>query len=160
RVTLSDLGRIRLEARSIDPARRWDMEMVRRYIENLKEEGGIELLVLDSLTGYLTIMEQTGDPKAGDGRMALFEFFDWLHRLDVTSFLISEMGADTRAYSRFGSDFLADGVVHLELEVPDNTHARRRIRCVKMRGSDHSLDYYALIYGGGRFRVPSSDVWR
>ena len=86
-------------------------------------------------------------------RSELFRFFENLRVLNVTSFLITEMSQDSNAYGRYDEDFLADGIIHLKMEAIGDIKVQRRIRCVKMRSSKHSPDWYTLLFGDGKFQV-------
>jgi KaiC/GvpD/RAD55 family RecA-like ATPase len=150
-----DVSKTRLETEDYGLRRSWSF-IIKDLIESTKNEMGLDLLVIDSLNIY-EAMSGVEDP-----RMELFEFFKWIKSLGVTCFLISEMSLDSKEYAKHGGDFLADGIIHVALEMVDDIHSHRRIKCVKMRGSAHSTDYFALIFGSSKFRIPMgiSDVWR
>ncbi|MEM3086302.1 MAG: ATPase domain-containing protein [Halobacteria archaeon] len=155
KVSLLDLSKTRLETEDYGLRKSWSF-IIRDLIETTKRERGLDILVLDSLNIYETI--------AGveDPRIELFEFFKWLRGLNATSFLISEMSMDSKEFARHGADFLADGIIHMALEMVDDIHSHRRIKVVKMRGCNHSTDFFALIFGSGKFRIPMgiADVWK
>lgn len=155
KVWIIDLSQTRLETEDYGLKRGWSF-IIKDTIESLKKDKKIELLVLDSLNVYETMCQ------ADDPRVELFELFRWLKGLDLTAFLISEMSLDSKEYAKYGADFLADGIIHLTLDTIDDVHSSRRIKCVKMRGTAHSTDYFALIFGGTKFRIPIgiADVWR
>jgi KaiC/GvpD/RAD55 family RecA-like ATPase len=63
------------------------------------------------------------------------------------------MSQSAKDFGKYGEDFLADGIIHLTMENVDGVTIQRRIRCVKMRGTHHSPDYYTLLYSDGEFQV-------
>lgn len=155
KVFLMDVGQTRLETEDYGLRKSWTF-IIRDLIETVKREKGLDLLVVDSLNVYET-MSGVEDP-----RIEFFELFKWLKSLGLTTFLIQEMSLDSKEFAKHGADFLADGIVHLALEMVDDIHSHRRVKCVKMRGSNHSTDYFALIFGSSKFRIPMgiSDVWK
>ncbi|MDI6917496.1 MAG: gas vesicle protein GvpD [Thermoplasmatales archaeon] len=123
------------------------MEMFSEYLKNLKNEVNYDILVIDSLP-VLEIIAEMKKP-----RSELFKFFERLRTLNVTSFLITEMSQDSNTYGRYDEDFLADGIIHLKMEAIGDVKVQRRIRCVKMRSSKHSPDWYTLLFDDGKFQV-------
>jgi KaiC/GvpD/RAD55 family RecA-like ATPase len=123
------------------------MEMFSEYLKNLKNEVNYDILVIDSLP-VLEIIAEMKKP-----RSELFKFFESLRALNVTSFLITEMSQDSNTYGRYDEDFLADGIIHLKMEQIGDVKVQRRIRCVKMRSSKHSPDWYTLLFSDGKFQV-------
>lgn len=123
------------------------MEMFSGYLKKLKNEINYDILVIDSLP-VLEVIAEMKKP-----RSELFRFFENLRLLNVTSFLITEMSQDSNAYGRYDEDFLADGIIHLKMEQIGDVKIQRRIRCVKMRSSKHSSDWYTLLFGDGKFQI-------
>jgi len=135
-------------AKSLEDIRaRTFMEMFSEYLKNLKIKTNYDILVIDSLP-VLEVIAEMKKP-----RSELFKFFESLRVLNVTSFLITEMSQDSNAYGRYDEDFLADGIIHLKMEAIGDVKVQRRIRCVKMRSSKHSADWYTLLFGDGKFQV-------
>lgn len=135
-VDILDLGMLRMKTSGQD----W-METFRFAIEEAKKRGGYELLVIDSL-GALNLIARFQEP-----RDDVFRMFEWLKSLELTTFIISEMPVG--AYSYYGGDtvdFLADGIVHLKMVEVGETDIQRRLRCVKMRETDHSSSYYSFYF--------------
>lgn len=113
---------------------------------SLIEDAKPELFVLDSLSALYCISSMDNP------RYDMYNFFLKLKGMDITTFLVSEMSPDRNSYSEHGvEDFLADGILHLKMEKVDDISVQRRIRCVKMRGTDHTTDYFALLYENGGF---------
>jgi KaiC/GvpD/RAD55 family RecA-like ATPase len=122
-------------------------QIFKMYAQNLKKNMDYDILVLDTLP-VLELLANFAEP-----RNDLFHLFEWLKELDATTILISEMSQSARDFGKYGEDFLADGILHLTMQNVDGVTIQRRIRCVKMRGTNHSPDYYTLLYGDGEFQV-------
>ncbi len=122
-------------------------QIFKMYAQNLKKNMDYDILVLDTLP-VLELLANFTEP-----RNDLFHLFEWLKDLDATTVLISEMSQSTRDFGKYGEDFLADGIIHLTMENVDGVTIQRRIRCVKMRGTNHSPDYYTLLFSDGKFQV-------
>jgi len=120
-------------------------ELLKRY----KRQFGFELLVFDSVNVYEMIAEVT------EPRIELYNFFQLLKQLKVTAFITSEMAPESTTYCHLGESFLADGIIHLKMDQVDRIREQRRIKCVKMRGTKHSSDYFTLYYEGKRFSTSS-----
>ncbi|MCJ2531706.1 MAG: hypothetical protein LN413_05300, partial [Candidatus Thermoplasmatota archaeon] len=61
-----------------------------------------------------------------------------------TALVISEIPVGSTRLSRYGEDFLADGVFLLRHYDVGETGVQLRFRCVKMRRTKHEEGYYAL----------------
>jgi KaiC/GvpD/RAD55 family RecA-like ATPase len=123
------------------------LNVLKEYIKAIKTKFEVELLAIDSLP----VLELT----AGftEPRRELFCFFEWLRNLELTTFMISEMPNDSARYASHDIDFVADGIIHLMLHELREGEVQRRLRCVKMRGTDHNMSYFTLLYNHGRFEV-------
>jgi KaiC/GvpD/RAD55 family RecA-like ATPase len=125
-----------------------------RFIRGLKyavrkarEGAGIDLLVIDSLD-TLIMLADLKDP-----REDIFRLFEWLREQSLTTIAIAETPAVHPALMRGegqSEDFLADGIVQLRMDKINELTFRRYIRCVKMRATEHSMDYYILAYDNSR----------
>lgn len=122
-------------------------QIFKMYAQNLKKNMGYDILVLDTLP-VLELLANFTEP-----RNDLFHLFEWLKELDTTTILISEMSQSAKDFGKWGEDFLADGIVHLTMQNVDGVTIQRRIRCVKMRGTNHSSDYFTLLFSDGGFQV-------
>ena len=108
---------------------------------------GCKILVLDSLAA-LYALATFKNPRAD-----LFYFFEDLRDLDVTTFLISEMPTDKQVFGLYGvEDFLADGIIHLNVERIGNT-TNLFVGVVKMRKTHHDRGYFPLICESGQFEI-------
>lgn len=140
-VSIVDLGMIRRNLEGMGQ-QTW-IEIFKMYAANLKRSLNYDLLVVDSLP-VLEVMSRFEHP-----REDLFQLFEWLRDLKATTLLISEMKAGSEDFGKNGEEFLSDGIIHLKMERVDDANIQRRIRCVKMRGTNHSPNYYTLIFQNG-----------
>ncbi len=123
------------------------LDVFLQYIKMEKNALNFSLLVIDSLPA-LEIVSDMQKP-----RIELFRFFESLRDLNITAFLITEMSPDLKSYGRYEEDYLADGVIHLKMEEISEVKTQRRIRCVKMRTTMHSADWYTLFISAGKLQV-------
>jgi len=150
-----DVGTLRVDEKR--PADESWLGLTMKTIQKIRERIGCELLVLDSLDAYMLLAETEFS------RRAMFMFFEWLRRLKITVFLVSEavdsipllalMGGSDPENDRAYEAFLADGVIYLKLVEVGDVEVRRRIRCIKMRETDHNMSYFDLIFKDGEFMV-------
>jgi len=143
-VSIVDLGMIR---KNLDVAEQSWFEIFRMYASNLKRTLGFDLLVIDSLP-VLETMARFERP-----REELFKMFEWIRDLDSTVFMVQEMSGPADPYGRHGEEFLVDGIIAVKMQSVDDANIQRRIRCVKMRATSHSPNFYTLIYQNGLFQV-------
>ncbi len=123
------------------------MEVFKMYANNLKKSLDYRLLVIDSLT-VLELLAAFKEP-----RIELFELFEWLRDLEVTTFLPVEMTQKGDPLALYGEDYLADGIILLRMERVGDIHIQRRIRVVKLRATKHSTNYFTLLHQGNHFEV-------
>ncbi len=143
-VSIVDLGMIR---KNVEGTQESWFEIFRMYATNLKKTLGFDLFVVDSLP-VLETMARFEKP-----REELFRLFDWIRDLRATSLLVQEMRRPQDPYGEHGEEFLADGIIALKMQMVDDANVQRRIRCVKMRSTAHSPNFYTLIYQNGLFQV-------
>lgn len=123
------------------------MDILLEHLLLLKQSFDYEIVAVDCLSA----METMSDFRKP--RSEMFKFFDWLRKLDTTSFLVSEMNQDSPQYAMHDEEFLADVIIHMKMEEISDVKIQRRIRCVKMRTSRHSPDWHTLLFSDGKFRV-------
>ncbi len=121
------------------------LDVFMKHLEGLKEASGSRLLAIDSLA----VLEVVCGIQ--DRRTELFYLFEWLRDLDATTFLVSEVSPDPTQVSE--EDFLADGILTVTMDRVGEVDVYRRIRCVKMRGVNHSTSVYTLEFRDGQFQV-------
>ncbi len=143
RIEVLDLGEIRLSSESPD----W-FDTFRFAVAETKRRLNYELLVIDSL-GALQIMSRFNSP-----REDIFRFFEWLRSLRITTFIISEMPVGPfTCYGTMDTDFLSDGIIHMSMAQVGDTEVHRRIRCVKMRDTDHATSFFSFLKNKNGFSV-------
>jgi KaiC/GvpD/RAD55 family RecA-like ATPase len=145
KVSIVDLAMIRKNLEGMGEST-W-LEIFKMYAHNLKKSLNYEVLVVDSLT-VLQNLARFDRP-----REQMFQMFEWLRDLKATTFLVSEMKAKSDEFGVFGEEFLADGIIHLKMERVDDASIQRRIRCVKMRGTAHSPNYFTLVFDSGHLQA-------
>jgi KaiC/GvpD/RAD55 family RecA-like ATPase len=142
-VSVVDIGYLRLNSEGMEYGDSWN-SVFRMYAENMKESQNYELLVIDSLAA----LEVLADVK--NKRAELFHLFGWLRGLGVTTFIISE--ASTNQDIMRDEDFLADGVIHLDLR-RESDNVNLYLGVAKMRKTNHSRKYCPLIFDQNGFEI-------
>ena len=123
------------------------LTVLKGKILELKSLRNIALLAIDSWDALELVLEFK------DRRTETFAFFEWLRDLGVTSLLISEEPAFGQGARVLEEEFLADGIVHLQLVPVTDTAYQRRVQCVKMRSVNQNSDDHTLLFENGRFEV-------
>lgn len=141
-----DLKSLRMQMGMFEEKQVW-IDFIKLQIQKAKRDIGCDLLVIDPLD-VLEILGKFTEPRTG-----LFNFFEWLKEMDITTFLTSGMAQDTSPFGKHEEDFLVDGIIHLKMERIGNVDVQRRIRIVKMRNAKHDLGYFTLFIEGNRFKV-------
>src|SRR5256885_9569113 len=59
------------------------------------------------------------------------------------------MKPNSEDFGKHGEEYLCDGIIHAKMERVDDANIQRRIRCVKMRGTNHSPNYFTLMFQNG-----------
>ncbi len=144
-----DLARVRKDI-TVDKTKPQNVDWLKSIIgvlKNYKERFGCEALVLDSLAAVYALTTFKNP------RGELFQFFEQIRDLGVTTFLISEMPTDREVYGLYGiEDFLSDGIFHLKVEQTSGG-ANLYLGIVKMRKTHHTREFMPLIFENGRFEV-------
>jgi non-specific serine/threonine protein kinase len=140
-----DIGRMRIEHEEVNEEKNW-FGIIEEYLKRKVLNENISLLVLDSLTALSSMS------KPDNLRNELFQFFNFLKGLGVTTFLITESSgnSDNGLSARNTEEYLSDGLINLNF-VERNGTIELRIRCVKLRHSEHSPNYFILDTSNGRF---------
>ncbi|MDX1534860.1 MAG: ATPase domain-containing protein [Thermoplasmata archaeon] len=132
-----DTVALRGELEDLEIEKDWPAIM-RYFIQESVESDRRELIAIDSLDVLYALGSLTNP------RRELFHFFNFLRELDQTALVIAEIPVGSRQLSRYGEDFLADGVFLLRHFDVGETGVQLRLRCVKMRRTRHEEGYYAL----------------
>jgi circadian clock protein KaiC len=155
RVHILDVGAIQ---KRIGRSRKsiW-VNYLKRAVDVTRRIAGSEILVLDSLEALEVLA------KFEDRRSELFDFFEWLRGLGITAFIIAEGSRDTPAFVIDGGQrthndeqFLADGVIEIQMHPINELDVQRRLRVVKMRTCNHKTGFYTLVFDDRRFSVTRS----
>jgi circadian clock protein KaiC len=146
RLHVLDLSIIRKKLREVSTGGSW-MQVFKSYVTNLKENLKFDLLVIDSLDVLETMAG------ISDRRTDLFYLFEWMRDLGCTVFLISEASPERLMEGNFDEGYLSDGIITLKMQVVRDVETQRRIRCVKMRETNHDPSYYSLLFNAGKFQV-------
>lgn len=143
-LSILDMGMIRKKLTQLSN-QTW-METLRMYLDNLNNNMNMNLLVIDSLAA-LEVMAKFTNP-----REELFFLFEWLKDLDVTTFVITEMTQGSDEFCKYGEDFLADGIMHLDMHRSGKS-VNLFLSIVKMRQTNHKRGYYPLIFDKDGFEI-------
>lgn len=146
RLHVLDLSIIRKKLREVSTGGSW-MQVFKSYLSNLKENLKFDIMVIDSLD----VLETMAD--IVDRRTDLFYLFEWMRDLGATVFLISEASGERLLDGKFDEGYLSDGIITLKMQVVRDVETQRRIRCVKMRETNHDPSYYSLLFSNGKFQV-------
>jgi len=146
KVNVLDLSIIRKKLKEIAGGTSW-LQVFKTYLANLKENLNFDLLVIDSMEVLETMAE------IRNRRTDLFYLFEWLRDLGVTVLLISESSSERLIDGKYDEGYLSDGIITLKMQVIRDVEMQRRIRCVKMRETNHDPSYFSLLYNNGRFQV-------
>ena len=139
-----DLGLIRKRLKKMQN-RSW-IEVFKMYIDNLDQTMELGLIVVDSLA-VLSVLAKFMEP-----RDDLFDFFEWIRDLGLTSFLITEMDQGSGQFAEYGEDFLSDGIIHLDLTRHEQS-VDLYLSVVKMRKTAHRRGYFPLIFDENGFEI-------
>ena len=146
-LVMADMGVIRREIKDSTGQTGGWFNAIKNVVKKLKTTCGCQLFVVDSLAA-LYVLSQFENP-----RTELFYAFEFFRDLNITTFLVSEMPLDGKKYGQYEvEDFLADGVVKLEL-VARQRKITREISVVKMRKTNASIDVFSLEVDGGTFKA-------
>jgi len=146
RLHVLDLSLIRKKLREISTGGSW-MQVFKSYLYNLKENLKFDIMVIDSLDVLETMAEVV------DRRTDLFYLFEWMRELNATVLLISEASEERLLEGKFDEGYLSDGIITLKMQQVRDTENQRRIRCVKMRETNHDPSYHSLLFSNGKFQV-------
>lgn len=144
-----DVAKIRIEHKEEELTKNW-IEILTKYIEQRVKESDFDLVAIDSLAALYSLSQLTNP------RRDLFHFFGFLRGLGATTFLISEIPMGSNNLVAFHEDFLSDGILYLRQYEVGETDVQLRIRCVKMRRTDHERGYFTLMKSDKNFMVTSA----
>jgi len=126
------------------------VDLLKMYAKGLKTSFDYHLLALDSLDALEMLAGFT------NVRRELFDLIHWFRGLDCTLLIVAESsraptgdGERAPSYARHKEEYLADGILHLRKARQGDFGVQRQLRVVKMRGTNHEMSYYALLYENG-----------
>lgn len=143
KISVLDLGLIRKKLQQFGN-RSW-IEVFKMYVQNLDSSSTSSSSTPSVLEVIAKFVEHRDD---------LFRLFEWLRGLGVTTFLIPEMERGSDRFSAYSEDFLADGIIHLDVR-RDDRHVGLSVGIVKMRRRAHSREYFPLIFDASGFEIVS-----
>lgn len=116
-----------------------EIDLLVTAIASLANELGTKRLVMDSITSVCYKLKTS--EKIRDFILKLSKA---LSDMDVTSILVSEVGAQSATYSMFGvEEAISDGIV-LMANMERRGDLLRTLQVIKMRGTTHSRAKYVL----------------
>jgi len=146
RVHVLDLAMLRRELGEREKQKDW-ASMVLDVTRHAVQEDRYGMVTIDSLEAFYALAELTNP------RREMFHLFARIKELGVTTFFISEIPIGERQLTRYGEDFLTDGILLLEHFEVGETDVQLRLRCVKMREMRQQHGYFAVSHDGSRFLV-------
>jgi KaiC/GvpD/RAD55 family RecA-like ATPase len=144
RMRVLDFGIVRKNLKQLTAKRSW-LEVFKMYVTNLRDSVSFDFLVIDSLD----VLETAASLQ--NRRDELFYFFEWMRGLNSTVLLTVESPADRIAHMGKDETYLADGIIALSTQDLSDVDVQRRIRCLKMRETNHSMDSFTFLFENGRF---------
>ncbi len=120
------------------------------YIRQELRKDQFEFVVMDNLNAMYSMVNREIE------RKAVFEFFDWVRELGLTSIVIKEGEYGRVVRDKSAEAYLADGVVQFHRRKRGDGSLIPMFRVVKMRGAEIDSRYYALQVSSGNLRfVPA-----
>lgn len=129
---------------------RFEINSIRKakgYLDDIVKEEDLDLLVIDPLNALYTLTT------IKNPRREIYRFFTDLRQMGLTSFIISEIHQGDNRFSKYGvEDFLADAIIHLDCR-REKDMLERYIGVIKMRYTNHNLQYFPLFYNKNGFNI-------
>jgi KaiC/GvpD/RAD55 family RecA-like ATPase len=129
---------------------RFEINSIRKaksYLDDIVKEEDLDLLVIDPLNALYTLTT------IKNPRREIYRFFTELRQMELTSFIISEIHQGDNRFSKYGvEDFLADAIIHLDCR-REKDMLERYIGVIKMRYTNHNLQYFPLFYNNNGFNI-------
>jgi len=123
------------------------IKKAKTYLTDIADREDYDLLVIDPLNALYTLTT------IKNPRKEVYRFFTELRQLEMTSFLISEIHQGDNRFGKYGvEDFLSDAIIHLDYR-REKDILERYIGIVKMRYTNHNLQYYPLFYNRTGFTI-------
>jgi KaiC/GvpD/RAD55 family RecA-like ATPase len=152
---LVDIARLRVEREGAEEIRDW-LRVLKDFLIRRNQRERIDLVVIDTMD-VLASMAHLEDP-----RNELFHFFHFLRSMGVTTFVIANADSSGTGLAH-DLTFLADGVFELRFSGAGEGKVQLLFRCVKMRHTNHSRDYFVFTYDKGfaarPYMAPRTPRW-
>jgi len=130
--------------------KRFDFNPIKKvgyYIDELIKRSNFDLLVIDPLNALYSLAA------IKNPRSDIYQFFAALRKTGITSLVISEMHQGDTKFGKYGvEDFLSDAIIHLDFR-REKDILERYIGIIKMRFTNHNLQYFPLFYNKDRFVI-------
>lgn len=149
-ILIIDIANIRREVVKLAKANQtrhdW-FNVIQRTLQRIKNQGMLDILILDSLTAMYAISDFK------DPRKDMFNMFSTFKELCCTSLLVSEGDDETKVFERYGIEsYMADGIIKLghvrkEMKILGELHV------VKMRATEINKDVFVIEYKNGEFKI-------
>lgn len=139
-----DFAVVRRNLKHLTAKKSW-LEVFKMYIGNLRESFPFDFVAIDSLD----VLEMASEIQ--NKRDELFYLFEWFRELNATVILTCETSAEKLTASGNDVAYLADGIISLYIQDVSDVEAQRRIRCLKLRSTNHSMDSFTFLNEGARF---------
>jgi circadian clock protein KaiC len=123
------------------------IKKVKYYMDDLLKREDYDLIAIDPLNALYSLTT------IKNPRREVYHFFEGLRETGITSFLISEMSQGDNRFGKYGvEDFLADAIIHLDFR-RERDILERYLGVVKMRCTNHNLQYFPLFYNKNGFVI-------
>ena len=136
--------------REVEVDMRFEINSIRKaksYLDDMVQEEDFDLLVIDPLNALYTLTT------IKNPRREIYRFFTELRQMGLTSFIISEIHQGDNRFSKYGvEDFLSDAIIHLDCR-REKDMLERYIGVVKMRYTNHNLQYFPLFFNKLGFTI-------
>jgi circadian clock protein KaiC len=137
---------VRVEREHIAQTGDYDLEALFIRLGYAIDSIGAKRVVLDTIEVLFSALDDTATLRA-----ELRRLFHWLKGKGVTAIVTAERGEGT--LTRHGlEEYVADCVITLDHRI-DDQRAVRRIRVIKLRGSQHSANEYPFVIADDGFSV-------
>ena len=123
------------------------IKKVKYYMDDLLKREDYDLIAIDPLNALYSLTT------IKNPRREVYLFFEGLRETGITSFLISEMNQGDSRFGKYGvEDFLSDAIIHLDFR-REKDILERYLGIVKMRCTNHNLQYFPLFYNKNGFVI-------
>jgi len=116
---------------------------------------GAERLVIDSFTAISMALKEPIEV-----RVMVHLLYKFLKKANCVALIILDQPWGSKSIGQGIIEFLADGIIHLETYFDENFTLRRRLRILKMRGTNHSREAheYEITDKGFVIQKPVKEV--